>query len=217
MALVATLAATIAPVLTSMREAAAAPDTTAPSVDGLDLTPATVSTAGRAALVSATLRVRDDLAGISSGGPVALTEIRLLAPSGQQLVRGWFSQANRISGNALDGTYRAQILVPQYSQAGRWTAEVTTWDQAGNDRTYTSAALASQGFANGFEQTGAGDTAPPTVGSFSVSPGSVDTALGPQTVSFSARILDDLAGVSAGTTAPPSQVKTRGTTGTQTI
>jgi hypothetical protein len=208
---------TVAPAFWSMQQAAAAPDTTAPTVEGLDLAPASVSTAARAALVSATLRVRDDLAGISSGGPVALTEVRLVSPGGQQVVRGWFSQANRISGNALDGTYRAQILVPQYSQPGRWAAEVTTWDQAGNDRTYTSAALAAQGFANGFEQTGAGDTAPPSVAAFSVSPASVDTGLSAQTISFSVRITDDLAGASAGITAAPSQVTMRGPTGTHTI
>jgi hypothetical protein len=41
----------------------------------------------------------------------------------------------------------------------------------------------------------AGDTTPPTLESFSISPPTVDTSAGPATIAFTARITDDLSGV----------------------
>ncbi len=195
----------------------AAPDNTAPDVAGLALTPASVSTTAGPGLVTATIRLTDDLAGLSIGGTVPLTEIRLTGPTGQQVTRGWFSQANRISGSPLDGIYRTVLTVPQHAEPGTWTASVVTYDQAANTQTLTPAMLAAAGFASTVNQTGAGDTNAPSVVAFSVSPTSVDTSLANQTLTFSVRITDDLAGVSAGTSAAPSQVTMRGPTGSHTV
>ena len=195
----------------------AAPDTTAPNVEGLALTPGSLSTNAAPGLVTATIRITDDLGGLSIGGTVPLTEIRLTGPTGQQVAKGWFSQANRISGNPLDGTYRTVITIPQLSEPGAWTASVMTYDQAANTQTYTAAQLAASGFSNTVNQTGAGDTVAPSVVAFSVSPTTIDTSLTNQTLTFSVRITDDASGVSAGTTAAPSQITMRGPTGSHTV
>jgi hypothetical protein len=195
----------------------AATDTAAPTVEGLTITPGSLSSAAGPGLVTATIRLADDLAGLSIGGAVPLTEIRFAGPSGQQIARGWFSQANRISGSPLDGTYRTVVTVPQNSEPGQWTASVLTFDQAANSRVYTAAQLAGAGFANSFTQTGSGDTTAPSVASFGISPATVDTSMGSVALTFSVRISDDLSGVSAGTTAAASQVTLRGPTGTHTI
>src|SRR5439155_5125418 len=51
---------------------------------------------------------------------------------------------------------------------------------------------------NSFQQTGVGDVTPPHLASFSLSPTSVDTSSGPATITFTARITDDVSGFDLG-------------------
>ncbi len=197
--------------------ATAAADVMGPTLMSLAMTPASINTATADATVVVTARLTDDLAGLSTGGAVPISTIELRGPGGAQFARGYFSQAQRVSGTALDGVYRTSLAVVHSSEPGTWLATIVLTDAANNATTYSPANLAAAGFANSVQQAGAGDNQAPNVVSMAVSPNAIDTSLSAATLTFSARIVDGLAGVSNGSTAPISQLVMQGPTGSHRI
>ncbi|HWS45954.1 MAG TPA: hypothetical protein VN636_08850, partial [Acidimicrobiia bacterium] len=194
------------------RGAAAAADTTPPVLVSLTMTPGTIDTSNGPVTITAEARVTD-ASGLSIGGRVPLSRLVLTGPGGQQHATAYLSQAQRVSGSALDGIYDTTLIVPWHAEPGQWSASVVLVDIYGNTATLAAADLASAGLPSGIVQTGPGDTTAPSLVSLSIAPGSVDTSLAPATIVVSARVIDDLAGVSDGVGVAPSQVVLRGPTG----
>jgi hypothetical protein len=71
------------------------------------------------------IRLWDDVAGVSHG------DCDLKGPNSidRTLYLSW---ANRISGDAMDGTYQITTTIPQYSPAGQWTLNCRAYDYADN-------------------------------------------------------------------------------------
>jgi hypothetical protein len=194
------------------RPASAAGDTTAPRLLSLSINPVAIDTANSAANVTVTARISDDLSGLSAGGNVAVSTVELRGPGGTQFARGYLSQSQRISGTALDGVYRTTVAVARYAETGAWSATVVVVDAASNAASYTSSQLGAAGFVNAVQQSGVGDTTAPGVASVTVSPATVDTSLAPASLTVSARLTDDLAGVSNGGSVPAGQIVLQGPT-----
>ena len=101
------------------------------------------------------------------------------------------------SGTSLDGIYTGTVTIPQYSEQGTWSINsVHLEDNAGNFSTIYTSQLQADGFPSSFQQTGMGDTTPPTLAGFSFTPTTVDTSNGTATITFTAHITDDISGVS---------------------
>jgi hypothetical protein len=188
-------------------------DVDAPVLASLSLTPDSVDASNGPVTITVVARVTDATSP-SIGGAVPLSNLVLTGPGGQQHVTVYFSQAQRISGGPTDGTYQASATLRWHAEPGRWSASATLVDLAGNTRTMTTADLASAGLPSGIDQTGPGDVTPPHLVSLFLSPPTVDTSLDTATVVVTARITDDLAGVSSGVGISASQVVLRGPTGT---
>ncbi len=171
--------------------ALAAGDTTPPTLVSFSFTPTTIDTSASQQTITFTARITDDLAGLS------YAYVEFDSPSGQYVTADFYS-STRVSGTAQDGTYQENVIVPRYSDPGTWTARYTSLrDQVNNARNLTSGDLSAEGFPTSFTQTsGAGDTTPPTLVSFSFTPTTIDTSASQQTITFTARITDDLAGLS---------------------
>ncbi|MGQ0824993.1 MAG: hypothetical protein ACT4OX_08205 [Actinomycetota bacterium] len=195
----------------------AAVDTTAPQLAMLAIAPTSIDTSGGPAALTVDARITDDLSGPSVGGRTPLSRVEVVGPGGQQRVVAYLSHAQRISGTALDGIYRATIMMPWHAEPGRWNASAVLYDTLGNTRAYTVDDLHGAGLADGVTQVGAGDTVPPTLVSVSVAPLTIDTALQSQTIAVSSRITDDLSGVASGLGSTPSEVILRGPTGAHRI
>ncbi len=195
------------------RAATAASDTTPPTILALAVTPGSIDTSGAAVAVAVHAHITDDLAGLADGGDVGVSTVAFQGPGGAQIARGYLSQAQRTSGSPLDGEYDTVVFVPRYAETGTWQASATLVDAVGNTATLSAADLAAAGVGAGFTQTGAGDATAPSVLSLTVSPTSIDTSAASATVVFTAHLTDDLAGVSSGSTAAPSQLVMRGPTG----
>jgi hypothetical protein len=190
----------------------AAVDTNAPVLASLSMTPTTVDTSDAAAAVTITARLTDERSP-SIGGTAPLSRILLTGPGGQQQSVAYLSQAQRISGTAVDGVYRTTLTIPWHAEPGHWNASAVLVDISGNTRTLGTANLTGSGFPSGVNQTGAGDTHAPQLVSLGIAPASVDTSLQPQTITVSAHAIDDLSGVSDGVTMAASQVVLRGPSG----
>jgi hypothetical protein len=164
-------------------------DTTAPQLLALTVAPTTVDTNTAAATLSVTARVADDLAGVSSGTSVSASQVVLRGPTGAHRVRANLGRSQLVGGDALDATFSVQVNLPRWSEQGAWIVEkVTLVDEVGNQRLVDAPGV-------GFQQTGAGDIAPPRVRTFSMSKTAVDVRTSAASISLTARITDDLAGV----------------------
>ena len=87
---------------------------TIPSLQSLTLDPPVVDTSEGNQSVTLTARIT------STSGSFSYGYLGLRDPSSNQSINASFSQANRISGNAFDGTYQATAILPRYSRSGAW-------------------------------------------------------------------------------------------------
>jgi hypothetical protein len=116
-------------------------DSTPAVISSVALTPSPVSTDGAAAEVTITVTISDDLSGFSSAF------IHLLGPDNgaNSDIFGYFTGDQRVSGDALSGTYVATMSLPAYSETGTWTISVETADVVGNRITSSDTEFEVQG------------------------------------------------------------------------
>ena len=166
-----------------------ASDLQPPTVMSLDFTPKVVDTTSAPATVTLTARITDDLSGLST-----VNCFMFKSPSqAKNAIQCW----DRISGTALDGIYQRAIQIPAFTEPGTWTLDLYLLsDAVGNSGSKTAAALLAAGFPATLSVTSAPDLQPPTVMSLDFTPKVVDTTSAPATVTLTARITDDLSGVS---------------------
>ena len=133
--------------------AAAAADTTPPTLVAFDLVPKTVDVSGSSAQVSVTMRITDD-----SSGTVMPNVVFSSQDTSQST---GFATVTRISGTALDGVYRAVGTLPVGAAPGAWRAVLYPLeDVAGNSGTFGPGSA----FPHTFTVTSTNDDAPPEDG-----------------------------------------------------
>jgi hypothetical protein len=172
-------------------EQTGATDTTAPALADLSFTPTSVDTSQSSQTVKATLRVTDDLAGLSSYTSPYLS---LRSPSGRQTA--YSTMTTRVSGTDVNAVLETSITLPQGSEKGTWSvSSVSISDVVGNSRTVTATDLEAANLPTGFTQTGAGDTTAPAMTGLTFSTPSIDTSAGPASITIRAQLSDAGSGV----------------------
>ena len=97
--------------------------------------------------------------------------------------------------NILEYDYEGIITLPQFTEVGIWTVAIEIFDQVGNDRHYDSNDLELLGFPVELEVVSfTEDTTPPELVEFDFTPKIVDISSGSQSVTFTAKVTDDLSG-----------------------
>ena len=171
--------------------ASAVTDTTAPVLVSFSLTPSSVDTSAAAATITVTARITDDVSGLANSGNYVL----FYSPTGNRNVQVTFDGTKRISGTALDGVYRTTMTVPRYSEQGTWHMSYGyLTDAVGHQKYLATSDFTLAGFPTTFSQTGIGDTTPPVLAGFSISPASVDSSAAAATITLTAHITDDVSG-----------------------
>ena len=178
-------------------EAAVAVDAAPPQLQSFSITPQTVDTSSGSQTITVEAHITDDLSGVAEDGYThGVPSVFFTSPSGQT---AWasFQPSSRIPGTSpQDGVYRTTITLPQYSDQGTWTvSSFSLVDMAGNQTSLTAPDMHAAGMPTTFKQTSAGDTTAPQLQSFSITPQTVDTSSGSQTITVEAHITDDLSGV----------------------
>ena len=175
--------------------AGATDDTQPPVLTSLSLSPSSVDTSASFRTIKVTARITDDISGVFSSYtyPSYGPGVTFLSPSGIF----WVSTTlTRVSGTIVDGTWEGTVTVPRYSEQGVWTiSEVAFSDNAYHSRRLTASDLEAAGLPTGFEQTGVGDTTPPTLASLSLSPRFVDTSASARQIIVQAGFTDEKSGV----------------------
>ena len=145
-------------------------DTTPPELVSLSLFSSATTEAGYDGIkIVVRAVIHDDLSGNAGEGySSSPSQIRLLSPSGEQLVDLMLDGSHRIINNAQSGTYEDSIILPQFAEAGDWTVEsILLVDQVGNMTSLSSDDLAATGFQTSV--TVAGDGPADTTGIFELS------------------------------------------------
>jgi hypothetical protein len=104
----------------------------------------------------------------------------------------------KTSGTLKDGNFETKIPLPRYSPQGEWKVNnVAVFDKAMNYVQVYEEALEEQGLAASFMQTGIGDSEPPTITAFSVTPAKVDTTDATRKVHITITVVDEMSGISS--------------------
>lgn len=130
-------------------------DLTPPVLIDLQIEPARVDTGDAAQAITVTARITDDLSGTIQAWLIFRPLI-----SSTQWTDVVFRDADRLSGDALDGVYRGTLTLPQYAAEGRWVlVEAQFADAVGNYAFLMSgaddwpASFDAYHFANAFDTT----------------------------------------------------------------
>ena len=145
------------------------------------------------------------------------------SPSGEQSIGAWFNANNRISGDSTDGIYEVEVTIPAFSEPGEWTVSfIETQDNVGNHdfQHVDNADVNIPGYLQSTLEvlSSVNDASPPIFESLSLSQDSVDVSSSDQTLTFTARITDDLSGITEKFNNPGfAQVALRSPSGEQSI
>ena len=159
---------------------------------------AAVDTSTDFATVTVTMDLTDADSGVDfSFRPDLSFTLGFLSPVGSFLRS--CSEPTLMAGTPQAGTWSSSCFFPQYSQAGTWLLSGPTLrDAAGNVSTLTPADLQSMGFPTSVDLTSTpSDISVPQFSTFTFSPTFIDTSAGPQTVTATTSVTDDISGFSA--------------------
>jgi hypothetical protein len=181
-------------------------DVTPPQLIGFGFAPATVDTSLSAQYVTFDLGVMDGGVGVSPS--CCGVQVRLESPSGQQ----WLQEVGELDSES--GTWKAEVRLPRYSEAGTWVVRhVYLADLLGNTTFLLTEELAAQFPVHLEVFSDPSDTTPPQVANMQFTPHFVDTSAGAATVNAEFHVTDNLAGVTS--FCCPVQMRFRSPSGNQ--
>ncbi len=154
-------------------------DRTSPRLTGLSFTPKAVNTSHRPRYVRFTARARDDQTGVAG------VTVVLMSPATGRVA---YAALTKKPGSSM--TYRGRVVIPRWIRSSRWRMWfVVVFDRAGNDKVYSSGALAKLGFQRHLRVVSRPDRTRPTITGFRRGPGALDVrrASGKVTVTVHAR------------------------------
>jgi hypothetical protein len=175
------------------------PDVTAPHIESLAFSPASVDVSAGPANVTLTIDLTDDLSGVPSceeGGSVAVT---IFAPTAGQAQLQFCPTWTRISGSDLAGTWVGSFTIPQFSEAGTWGIQVVVRDAAQNVAILHTAEALARGMTLLDVVSSPSDTAPPNTLALTLTPSIINTSASNQTVTLHLGVTDDLSGAALNT------------------
>jgi hypothetical protein len=169
------------------------PDTQGPQLTGYTLTPTSLDTSAAAGSVRFSIAATDDLSGVEDAAVLIHlpdSDPPLCYPCGRR------GPSQLASGTIYDGVWNEDLPLPRHARPGAYEASaLVLYDRAGNRTDYTREELEDLGFPLEFTQTGAGDTEPPEILDFWMTPETLRTSGGNQAIQFFVHVKDDLSGL----------------------
>ena len=171
-------------------------DTTPPMLDpiGTGISPVAIDVTAGSQVVTVTLHVTDDLAGMQQA------YIQFIGPAGIQYRYSY--DFFLTSGDALDGTWSADITFPQFIENGDWKiGYIGLTDLVGNNAYLDTATLDAMGVPTTLSVLSNEDLTPPQLVSYTVDPeafkldpAAIDTSAASVEVKVRLHMTDDVSG-----------------------
>ena len=179
--------------------ASAVEDKSPPQITAFSLAPSGINTESAEQTVSVTMTLTDDLMGVACQDDLSThgsVFVRLSPTGGSQFVD---IQFHRISGDGLAGVYAGSAEVPKGSMGGVWRVSwLMLVDMLGNRVDLTWQDLEAKfgvGCASLSNAASVSDSSAPEITAFGLSPKTVNTEAGEQTISATMTLRDDVFGV----------------------
>lgn len=145
---------------TAMAAIGSTGDTTPPSVISFYFEPKVVDVSSGSQNITFTVRLIDDLSGISDGEidgtAIIPSQARFYSESGNNYLTvefrspsngPKFNKSNLVYGNKLNGIYVSNMVVPKHAEIGNWTLDYfSVIDEAGNKGEYDQYQMFEMGF-----------------------------------------------------------------------
>jgi general secretion pathway protein D len=176
------------------------PDTTPPTLTSLSIVPSSINVSHGPQAVTLSLGLTDAQSGVALPciSSCLFYSVTLTGPSGDQFLGEAYFNFRRISGTDNAGVWSTTVTFPQYAEAGLWTLTSLAYqDNAGNQAYLNSTEqIRSLGFPVSVNVTSTpSDNVPPVLTGFGISPLAMDTSTGPQTITLTLGLTDNLSGV----------------------
>ena len=160
-------------------------DSEPPKLISWKIEPESIDTSASAAQVIVTFRVTDNDSGAEMPSVTASHD-----SSGQST---GFATVQRVSGDALDGTYEATLTIPQGSAPGAWEVSLFPLnDKQGNSGFFGPGSEFSAEFV--VQDSEGADSEPPKLISWKIEPESIDTSASAAQVIVTFRVTDNDSG-----------------------
>src|SRR5262249_5878809 len=179
------------------------PDTAPPVLQSVSLSPPAVDVSSAAQAITVDLVLTDDRSGVAQG-LTSFDDFSMISPSSKQSRFLAVSQFQLLSGSNTSGTYRAILIMPQYSEPGVWKVNsVRLRDNVGSQRLYDAAALAVFGVSIQLSvASNPFDAQAPQLTGLTIGPSVINTSASGQNVQVDITTTDDLSGVSFAADTP---------------
>jgi hypothetical protein len=190
------------------------PDTEAPIVTGIDLSPVVIDLSSSPQDLRVALNVTDNLTGFT---PTNTSIVFFRSPSGGQQQIVFRNEFTLTAGTVTNGTWQALHAFPQFGESGTWTiSSLRLVDFVGNVRTLSTTQLRTLGLQTDFQVVASPtDTSRPQVTGLTFDPMTFDTSNAAQDVVVRVTIADDLAGTSFSIPGLTSLIQFRSQSGQQ--
>src|ERR1022692_4398432 len=180
-----------------LQQALAQGDVTPPTLVSVKVSPDPVDAQQSPQTVTIKLGATDNLSGVDFTEPQFIYDaVTFTSPSGNETINVRGATFTLVSGTPLNGVWQSTFTVSNYSESGAWTlTEVTFPDAVGNFQAYNATQLAALGLATTLTVESTPDTTPPQLTGLTLTPTSVNVSAGPQTITASFTLTDNLSGV----------------------
>jgi hypothetical protein len=184
--------------ISSSLEVVSVPDTEAPTLTSLSISPAVVDVSSGSQKLTVTMAIKDNMSGLDlsyPGNRYSYTFLAAQSPSGQYL-SAMYDGVRLISGTVQDGVFEIDLTIPQYAESGQWRIYyLYLADRVGNIKYlyfYNWPATINNTFA---VISSPSDVKAPVLTSLNFSPTFINTSEGAQSVDVSFGLKDDLSGI----------------------
>jgi hypothetical protein len=180
-----------------LQRALAQGDVTPPTLLSVSVSPNPVDAQQSPQTVTIQLGASDNLSGVDFEEPQFIYDaVTFTSPSGNETINVRGATFSLVSGNTMNGVWQSTFTVSNYSESGAWTlTEVTFPDAVGNFQAYNATQLAALGLATTLTVESTPDTTPPQLTGLTLTPASVNVSAGPQTITATFTLTDNLSGV----------------------
>lgn len=166
-------------------------DLAPPDLVDFEFTPTAGDTTAGSVDVTCSMTVSDLLSGVVS------SECSFMSPTFIQS-RSCVAESPS-AGSPQNGTFECTVTIPQYADAGVWTASARLEDRVGNERSLFSFELAAAGLPTELTIASVPDLLGPTVSLVSLAPDTINVDASDQTVTCAMTLTDALSGVDLAT------------------
>jgi hypothetical protein len=168
-----------------------------PTITSFAFTPGSVNVKGGPKTLSITVKANDVAFMSNPAQNITSIGLTLTSPTIKGVTRTVYGYLTKLTaGTAKNGTWKGTASVPKWTNNGTWkVTSLSVFDAGFGFTSYSPTTTWNNAWPKTLTVASTPDVIPPVVKSLTISPTSVNTSAGTKTVSVTAKVTDNLSGV----------------------